>query len=111
MTKRNMVWRLVLGVFLGYTGIKLIIDALTERPESYKMFAAFGIGFTVIAVAWVALGVRNCMKNGFIEESTDDDEAEDEEEAAEEEAAADQIEEVEEKAEIEEAEEIEEKEE
>ena len=65
MTKGRFVFRLIAGGYLGYLGISLVKDAMTERPDSYILYTVLGVLFAVIGIGWLLLAVRTYMKEGL----------------------------------------------
>lgn len=96
---RKIVMALV-GAYLTYTGVELVLAVQREKPENSVLFMVFGIIFALFGVATVIVNIRELLKirksetdSGAEEEPGEpaeefvetDGTAEDEEEAEEEE--------------------------
>lgn len=84
MTKQTMIFRVLLGGVLAYTGIDLVKSALMEKPENYILFTLIGLVFTVIGAGWLITGYLKYRKNPIdpMAEEEEEEETDSEEEAA-----------------------------
>jgi len=60
--KNGLVLRIVLGGFLAYQGIKLLMIPVQDRPENFIPLAICAIVFIVIGAAFVINTLRNYIR-------------------------------------------------
>lgn len=51
------IW-LVVGAYLTYTGIQLVMDVTKEKPEGYIGFVVAGVLFAVFGIGLVVLAIK-----------------------------------------------------
>lgn len=69
------IW-LVVGAYLTYTGVQLVMDVSKEKPEGYIGFVVAGILFAVFGIGLVILSIKK-----MTEPEPEDDSLQEEEEA------------------------------
>ena len=99
---RKIVMALV-GAYLTYTGVELVLAVQREKPENSVLFMVFGIIFALFGVATVIVNIRELLK--IRKSETDSGASEEQGEPAEELVETDGTAENEEEAEEEEEEE------
>ena len=87
---RNWIW-IIVGGYLTYTGVQLVMDVLNQKPEGYIGFVVAGVLFAVFGVGLIVFAIRNMTKpvdeqeeeeQPSLEEQ-DEEQAKDEEESGE----------------------------
>lgn len=58
---RKIVMALV-GAYLTYTGVELVLAVQREKPENSVLFMVFGIIFALFGVATVIVNIRELLK-------------------------------------------------
>lgn len=87
---RDWIW-IIVGGYLTYTGVQLVMDVLNQKPEGYIGFVVAGVLFAVFGVGLIVFAIRNMTKPV--------DEQEEEEQPSLEEQAEEQVEDEEESGE------------
>ncbi len=87
---RDWIW-IIVGGYLTYTGVQLVMDVLNQKPEGYIGFVVAGVLFAVFGVGLIVFAIRNMTKpvdeqeeeeQPSLEEQ-DEEQAKDEEESGE----------------------------
>ena len=72
---RDWIW-IIVGGYLTYTGVQLVMDVLNQKPEGYIGFVVAGVLFAVFGVGLIVLAIRNMTKP--VEETSEEEIAADE---------------------------------
>ena len=87
---RDWIW-IIVGGYLTYTGVQLVMDVLNQKPEGYIGFVVAGVLFAVFGVGLIVFAIRNMTKPVAEQEEEeqpsleeqDEEQAKDEEESGE----------------------------
>ena len=58
---RDWIW-IIVGGYLTYTGVQLVMDVLNQKPEGYIGFVVAGVLFAVFGVGLIVFAIRNMTK-------------------------------------------------
>ena len=58
---RDWLW-IIVGGYLTYTGVQLVMDVLNQKPEGYIGFVVAGVLFAVFGVGLIVFAIRNMTK-------------------------------------------------
>lgn len=58
---RDWLW-IIVGGYLTYTGVQLVMDVLNQKPEGYIGFVIAGVLFAVFGVGLIVYSIRNMTK-------------------------------------------------
>ena len=72
---RDWIW-IIVGGYLTYTGVQLVMDVLNQKPEGYIGFVVAGVLFAVFGVGLIVFAIRNMTKP--VEETSEEEIAADE---------------------------------
>ena len=72
---RDWIW-IIVGGYLTYTGVQLVMDVLNQKPEGYISFVVAGVLFAVFGVGLIVFAIRNMTKP--VEETSEEEIAADE---------------------------------
>src|SRR5699024_10998560 len=72
---RDWIW-IIVGGYLTYTGVQLVMDVLNQKPEGYIGFVVAGVLFAVLGVGLIVFAIRNMTKP--VEETSEEEIAADE---------------------------------
>ena len=72
---RDWIW-IIVGGYLTYTGVQLVMDVLNQKPEGYIGFVVAGVLFAVFGVGLIVFDLRNMTKP--VEETSEEEIAADE---------------------------------
>lgn len=72
---RDWIW-IIVGGYLTYTGVQLVMDVLNQKPEGYIGFVVAGLLFAVFGVGLIVFAIRNMTKP--VEETSEEEIAADE---------------------------------
>lgn len=72
---RDWIW-IIVGGYLTYTGVQLVMDVLNQKPEGYIGFVVAGVLFAVFGVGLIVFAIRNMTKS--VEETSEEEIAADE---------------------------------
>ena len=72
---RDWIW-IIVGGYLTYTGVQLVMDVLNQKPEGYIGFVVAGVLFAVFGVGLIVFATRNMTKP--VEETSEEEIAADE---------------------------------
>ena len=72
---RDGIW-IIVGGYLTYTGVQLVMDVLNQKPEGYIGFVVAGVLFAVFGVGLIVFAIRNMTKP--VEETSEEEIAADE---------------------------------
>lgn len=72
---RDWIW-IIVGGYLTYTGVQLVMDVLNQKPEGYIGFVVAGVLFAVFGVGLIVFAIRNMTK--LVEETSEEEIAADE---------------------------------
>lgn len=72
---RDWIW-IIVGGYLTYTGVQLVMDVLNQKPEGYIGFVVAGVLFAVFGVGLIVFAIRNMPKP--VEETSEEEIAADE---------------------------------
>ena len=72
---RDWIW-IIVGGYLTYTGVQLVMDVLNQKPEGYIGFVVAGVLFAVFGVGMIVFAIRNMTKP--VEETSEEEVAADE---------------------------------
>ena len=72
---RDWIW-IIVGGYLTYTGLQLVMDVLNQKPEGYIGFVVAGVLFAVFGVGLIVFAIRNMTKP--VEETSEEEIAADE---------------------------------
>lgn len=72
---RDWIW-IIVGGYLTYTGVQLVMDVLNQKPEGYIGFVVAGVLFAVFGVGLIVFAIRNMTKP--VEETSEEEVAADE---------------------------------
>lgn len=76
--------RIVLGGYLAYLGIRMLIQTVSEKPANMMFMGAMAVLFTVVGIAYVAYSVKKALELKKAEQETEQEsEPKPEEEAVE----------------------------
>lgn len=53
--------RIVLGGYLAYLGIRMLIQTVSEKPANMMFMGAMAVLFTVVGIAYVAYSVKKAL--------------------------------------------------
>ena len=94
MSRSRVVFRVIVGGYLAYTGFSLVGNAMSDRPENYVLYTVIGILFLIIGVAWCASALirfaRHDYDDGLGEGPAIEEETAEEEPVLKDEAAAEE---------------------
>lgn len=91
---RDWIW-IIVGGYLTYTGVQLVMDVLNQKPEGYIGFVVAGVLFAVFGVGLIVFAIRNMTKpveETSEEEITADEDMQQEIDEIEEESGKEQVE-------------------
>lgn len=54
--------RIVLGGYLAYLGIRMLIQTVSEKPANMMFMGAMAVLFTVVGIAYVAYSVKKALE-------------------------------------------------
>ncbi len=72
---RDWIW-IIVGGYLTYTGVQLVMDVLNQKPEGYIGFVVAGVLFAAFGVGLIVFAIRNMTKP--VEETSEEEIAADE---------------------------------
>ena len=72
---RDWIW-IIVGGYLTYTGVQLVMDVLNQKPEGYIGFVVAGVLFAVFGVGLIVFAIRNMTKP--VEDTSEEEIAADE---------------------------------
>ena len=72
---RDWIW-IIVGGYLTYTGVQLVMDVLNQKPVGYIGFVVAGVLFAVFGVGLIVFAIRNMTKP--VEETSEEEIAADE---------------------------------
>lgn len=70
---------MVVGAYLAYTGVTLVMGVWKERPDNYQLMIGFGVVFVMIGAGVVVRSLKNIMKPEEEQPAGDSDETEEDE--------------------------------
>lgn len=72
---RDWLW-IIVGGYLTYTGVQLVMDVMNQKPEGYIGFVVAGVLFAVFGIGLIVYAIRNMTKP--VEEELDEELSSDE---------------------------------
>ena len=69
---RDWLW-IIVGGYLTYTGVQLVMDVMNQKPEGYIGFVVAGVLFAVFGIGLIVYAIRNMTKPVEEELSSDED--------------------------------------
>ena len=63
--------RIVLGGYLAYLGIRMLIQTVSEKPANMMFMGAMAVLFTVVGIAYVAYSVKKALELKKAEQETE----------------------------------------
>ena len=72
---RDWLW-IIVGGYLTYTGVQLVMDVMNQKPEGYIGFVVVGVLFAVFGIGLIVYAIRNMTKP--VEEELDEELSSDE---------------------------------
>ncbi len=93
--------RIVLGGYLAYLGIRMLIQTVSEKPANMMFMGAMAVLFTVVGIAYVAYSVKKALELKKAEQESEPKPEEEAVEQSEADGAAEDPEETQETEEIE----------
>ena len=72
---RDWLW-IIVGGYLTYTGVQLVVDVMNQKPEGYIGFVVAGVLFAVFGIGLIVYAIRNMTKP--VEEELDEELSSDE---------------------------------
>lgn len=70
---RDWIW-IIVGGYLTYTGVQLVMDVMDQKPEGYIGFVVAGVLFAVFGIGLIVYAIRNMTKP--VEEEPEENEPE-----------------------------------
>ena len=70
---RDWIW-IIVGGYLAYTGVQLVMDVMDQKPEGYIGFVVAGVLFAVFGIGLIVYAIRNMTKP--VEEEPEENEPE-----------------------------------
>ena len=58
---RDWLW-IIVGGYLTYTGVQLVMDVMNQKPEGYIGFVVAGVLFAVFGIGLIVYAIRNMTK-------------------------------------------------
>lgn len=71
--KGGMLFRIVAGAYVAYTGVTLFINAYNDRPEHYIMYLGIGVVFAIFGVLICGFSLKK-LREANQEEQDDSEE-------------------------------------
>ena len=72
---RDWLW-IIVGGYLTYTGVQLVMDVMNQKPDGYIVFVVAGVLFAVFGIGLIVYAIRNMTKP--VEEELDEELSSDE---------------------------------
>lgn len=72
---RDWLW-IIVGGYLTYTGVQLVMDVMNQKPEGYIGFVVAGVLFAVFGIGLIVYAIRNMTKP--VEETPEEEELDEE---------------------------------
>ena len=72
---RDWLW-IIVGGYLTYTGVQLVMDVMDQKPEGYIGFVVAGVLFAVFGIGLIVYAIRNMTKP--VEETPEEGELDEE---------------------------------